>query len=148
MDIVDGFNQYFEIKFKNKKLTTHIPVKNMDEIGVRTVMTQTKLEAVFETLCNIPKQLPQHFKARRKKIEDLLQSGYPMKIAEAARELSWREKEARLSKTDAQFLSQAKDMLVKEIALVTNSTATDVQQRIDQAIAKAINKKQAVQSGA
>lgn len=141
MDIIEEFNRYYVIEFLGKRLTLHIPVRKVDDNKIRKTMSKSKMKRVFEILRQIPGKLPDHFKARRKKVEDLINSGYPMKIAEAVRELTWREKSDRLNKIDTRLLSQGRGMLIEEIALVTDSETLEVQEKVDNALARAIEAK-------
>lgn len=142
MDIIEEFRRYYVIEFIAKRLTLHIPVRKVEEMKVREVMSRSKLEQVMATLRQMPSQLPEHFKARRQKVEPMIQSGYPTKIAEAVRELTWREKNARLNKIDSQLLSQGRDMLINEIAVATNREIGQVREQINEALAQAIEAKQ------
>lgn len=142
MDLLDEFKRYYVIEFIAKRLTVHIPVRKAAEMKVRKVMSPSKLEQVMATLRQMPGRLPDHFKARRQEVEALIQSGYPVKIAEAVRELTWFEKNTRLNKIDAQLLAQGKEMLIEEIAVATASEASQVREKIDEALAQAIEAKQ------
>jgi len=137
MDVVEGFNRYYVIKFLTNNLTSHIPIRKTDDVGLRKTMSETKIERVFETLRATPSELPDHYKQRRKRIEDLFKSGRPVKIAQAVRDLAWRKKSDGLSKADGQFLSKGKNMLVEEISLVTDKTDSETRRDINKVLAKA-----------
>lgn len=142
MDVLEEFENYYVIKFLGKRLTSHIPVRNVENTGVRKVISKARVKNVFETLRQLPGKLPKHFKARKQKVEEMINTGRPVKIAEAVRELTWREQNDRLNKIDTKLLSQGREMLIKEIAVVTDSDVDEAQQRIDRALAKAIKAKE------
>lgn len=141
MDVLEEFQNYYVIKFMGKRLTTHIPVRNVENTGVRKVISKARVKHVMETLRQLPGKLPKHFKARKKKVEEMINSGRPTRIAEAVRELTWRSENDRLNKIDTRLLSQGREMLIKEIAVVIDSDADEAQKRIDKALAKAVEAK-------
>ena len=140
MDLVDGFNNYYVIEFA-KRLTLHIPVRKMDDLGVRQTMSSSKVEDVYETLRDTPHSLPDDYKERHQIIEARLQSGSPIEIAQAVRDLTWREANEGLSKIDGDLLAKGKEMLATEIALVTQDDLAEAQEKINKALALAITTK-------
>ena len=142
MDLVAGFTNYYVIEFA-RQLTLHIPVRKTDELGLRKTMSKANVADVFATLRDTPHALPDDYKARHQQIEALLHSGHPVKIAQAVRELAWREKDAGLSKIDGDLFTKGKGMLATEIALVTHSDLLEAQENINQALTQAITTKQA-----
>lgn len=138
MDMVDELKKYYVVEFFNKRLTLHVPVQNVDDSSIRKVMSETKAEDVFEVLQGNPEPLPDEFKKRRRIIEDWLQSGLPVQIAQAARALAWRDKGAGLSSLESRLFSQAKDMLVTEVALATELDEQEARHNIEEVLALAI----------
>lgn len=141
-ELVDGFDRYYVIEFIRKKLRLYIPIRRSEEIGLRGVMTEAKLDGVLKTLRSLPQKLPKHFRSRKKEIEDRLQSGYPTKIASAVRELTWRKNERDLCRTDVELLSKARSRLSTELALAMDSEVDEAEEWIDAALAKAIEAKE------
>lgn len=142
MDLVDGFTNYYVIEFA-RQLTLHIPVRKTDELGLRKTMSKANVADVFATLRDNPHELPDEYKLRHQKIEGLLQSGHPVEIAKAVRELAWREKSAGLSKIDGDLFTKGKEMLATEIALVTGSDLHEAQEKINLALTQAVTIAQA-----
>ncbi|MCB0211761.1 MAG: hypothetical protein KDJ52_20650 [Anaerolineae bacterium] len=138
MDMVDEFKKYYVIEFFNKRLTLHVPISNWEDLSIRKVMSENKAEDVFEVLQSEPEALPNEFKKRRRKIEDWLQSGMPVHIAEAVRALAWRDKAGGLSNLESRLFSQAKDMLITEVALATNQNDRQARTAIEEALALAM----------
>lgn len=137
-ELVEGFQQYYVIKFAQKRLTVRVPQRRTSELGLRTVMGTSKCKEVYGVLSDLPKQLPSNFKERRRAVEKLIHSGKPLKVAEALRELSWRREQKPLNKADSELLTQASGMLVEEMSLATGEDKTDVEQRISKALDESI----------
>lgn len=145
IELVEGFKRYYEIEFLAKKLTLHVPIRKVDDLGLREVMSPSKVEKVLRVLRKKPNALPDDYKKRRKQLEDLLDTGQPLKIAEAVRDLTWRQKNDRLSTVDNQLLSKGKDRLIAEITTVMDSEALDARHEIDAALSQtAAGKKETV----
>ena len=134
MDMVDEFKKYYVIEFFNKRLTLHVPIRNLDDSSIRKVMSENKAEDVFEVLQGEPEPLPNEFKKRRRKIEDWLQSGKPVDIAKAVRALAWRDKAGGLSNLEGRLFSQAKDMLITEVALATDQDDREARTAIEEVL--------------
>ncbi|MCB0171795.1 MAG: hypothetical protein KDI62_05220 [Anaerolineae bacterium] len=138
MNIVEEFTKYYVIEFSTKRLTLHVPVLNLDGSSIRQVMSENKADDVFGILQAEPEALPEEFKHRRRKLEDWLQSGRPVQIAQAVRALAWRNEHGGLSSLESRLFSQAKDMLVTEVALATDQDALDARHEIEAVLTSAM----------
>ncbi len=139
-ELIEGFSQYYVIKFSDKNLTVSVPVRRTKEIGLRDIMTSDKYDQILATLCDRPNQLPKDYKERKHVLADLIQSGRPVKVAEALRELTWRREDKHLTMADSRMLDQARTMLVEEIALATDSNPLDIESAIEKALLEAVAK--------
>jgi len=142
-ELVEGFDQYYVIHFADKRLTVRVPLSHSDDAGLRTLISPTKSKQIFKTLRQIPQKLPKDFKKRRKELEEKIFSGYPEKVAEAVRELTWRRENKNLGMADQRLLDQGRELLIQELALATEVKPGDVQNKIDEALAKSIEAKEA-----
>ena len=142
MDLVEDFNRYYVISFFTHNLTSRIPIRKITDLGLRKTMSEEKISKVFKTLQSLPRDLPDHFKHRKIELEQLAQSGKPLKIAQLVRELTWRKSNKKLSPSESKMLSTGRDMLVKEIALVTDNEKEAVSLQIDQALEISVEAKE------
>ncbi|MEZ4867768.1 MAG: CarD family transcriptional regulator [Caldilineaceae bacterium] len=139
MELVDGFRRYYVIRFANKELTVHIPFKRIEDLGLRTIMSVDKAKQVLATLQSLPHELPSDYKKRQKQLEELVFSGYPLKIAQAVRELTWRRQDKKqLSMEDRRLLEQGRELLIEEMSLALHTDAKRTEQVIDEALAVAL----------
>jgi CarD family transcriptional regulator len=137
-ELVDGHEEYFVIRFDEKRLTVRVPAERVEELGLRRVMGVAKCQEVLRVLGAMPTMLPSNFKERREVVEKLIHSGRPLKIAEAVRELMWRQELKRLNKADTEQFSQARAMLVEEMAIAMESEPAEVRAAIDGALHEAV----------
>jgi CarD family transcriptional regulator len=122
-ELVQGFEKYYVIQLLANESTLYIPTRQVEEVGLRPVMSQAKLARVLATLRAVPKQLSKDFKVRQARIRDKLASARPIKVAEAVRDLTNRRRRSYLTKVDTDLLNQGRDLLASEMAA---SIGTDV----------------------
>ncbi|MEZ4559018.1 MAG: CarD family transcriptional regulator [Caldilineaceae bacterium] len=139
-EIIEGLTRYYVIEFDVNNLTVSVPVRRTKQIGLRAVMTEEKFTQVINTLSKRPKQLPKDYKERRALLAGLIQSGLPLKVAEALRELVWRREDKHLTVADSRMLDQARTMLVHEMALATDTDLPVIEAAIDDALTEAVAK--------
>lgn len=140
-ELVEGFKRYYVIHFVDKQLTLRVPFRRTENAGLRQIMSDKKLKQVMATLRDLPEQLPKDFKARRKKLEALVFSGMPIKVAIAVRELTWRSEDKTLNTEDKRLLEHGRELLIQEIALATDNEPLAVQSEIDKALAASVEAK-------
>lgn len=135
--IDDQPQQYYVLRFAGKQLTVRVPFKRAAIVGLRMIMTQDKVTQVLSTLREEPQLLPQDHKKRQKFLEELIYSGFPVKIAEAVRELTWRRREKKhLGIEDQRLLDHGRHMLIQEVGLAMHHAETEAIQIIDSALAE------------
>ncbi|MCB0062161.1 MAG: hypothetical protein KDE19_08605, partial [Caldilineaceae bacterium] len=121
-----------------KQLTVRVPFKRANIVGLRSVMTKEKVKQVLATLRKEPQLLPKDHKKRQKQLEGLIFSGYPIKIAEAVRELTWRRRSKKtIGLEDQRLLDHGRQLLVQEMALAMKNEDNEAEQVIDTALEEA-----------
>lgn len=134
LELVDGFKRYYVIEVGDKGLTLRIPIRKSEELGVRPVISSSRLDRVLETLRSAPQRLPASYQIRQTRLQAKLKTGRPLKIAELVRDLTWRKRQAKLSITDMRLLKRGRELLALEIALVTNRELFEAHNIIDTAL--------------
>jgi len=135
LELIEGFEHYYIIEFEEKNLIVRVPIRKMEELGVRPVITHSRLKRILETLRDTPSRLSADHKTRQTRITEKLKTGRPLKIAEVIRDLTWRKRQDRLSSADSRLLDRGRELLSTEIALVTDTEPAEVQQTITDALA-------------
>lgn len=137
-ELVEGFEHYFVIKIMGTGATAYVPVRKMEELGVRLVMSRSKLAQVLKTLRDVPRVLSKDYKRRQERIREKLGTGMAIPVAEAVRDLSWRKERKRLTQKDEDLLNRGRERLATEIALATDTQVFDAEERIDDVLRVAI----------
>jgi CarD family transcriptional regulator len=138
VELVDGFDHYYVIDIPGHRLTVRVPVGKIVDLGVRPVMTETKMDSVLHILADTPDRLPQDYKVRQGQIIEKLNTCQAREIAEAVRDLTWHEERAYLTKKDSELLAQGRELLAGEIAMVTGAEPMDAEHTIDATLSEAM----------
>lgn len=109
----------------NNDLTIRIPVKNLDMIGVRDVISPEKADEILELLkTERVEEKKMNWSKRFKANQEKIYSGDLEQIAEVVRDLS--RKDADMANGEKKILSQAKDILYTEIAISKNMDKAEI----------------------
>jgi len=133
-ELVEGFEHYHVIELLMDQSTLYIPMRKMDELGVRPVMSQAKLARVLTTLRGVPQRLSKDFKVRQARIRKKLATAHPVKLAEAVRDLTGRNQRSHLTKVDRTLLNRGRELLAAEMALATGTDIIHAHQTMDSAL--------------
>lgn len=133
-ELVQGFKHYYVIQIFTTGATAYVPVRKMDELGVRLVMSQAKLAQVLYTLRDVSRVLSKDYRQRQEQIREKLGTGRPIPIAEVVRDLTWRGEHGRLTKKDQDLLAQGRELLATEMAMATDMEIFATQGMIDAAL--------------
>ncbi len=109
-----------------------VPVNNVLMIGLRSAMARNKANEVLEVINGRPTACPNSFTERQAHLSQMLKSGDPKVWAEIVRNLYWRGLKKKLSATDQDFYTRARDMLAGEMALADGGTIEASIRRIEE----------------
>jgi CarD family transcriptional regulator len=137
-ELVKGFEHYYVIKIISTGATAYIPMRKMDELGVRPVMSRNKLAQVLKTLSSVPRVLSEDFKKRQECVREQLGTALPIPIAEAVRDLTWHSERKRLTQKDEELLSRGRELLATEMSVATEVQVFDAHTTIDAALQAAL----------
>lgn len=133
-ELVEGFSHYYVLDISGKGLTMYIPMRKVDELGVRPVMSRAEFARVLDTLSSTPRELPEDHKERQKQILEKLKTGCPIQVAEAVRDLTEHQRVDHLTRADSRLLDQGRELLAVEMALVADIELADVNEMINAAL--------------
>jgi len=134
IELVEGFEHYYVIDIPSERLIVRIPVRKVADLGLRPVMSETKLGDVLGVLRSKPDKLADDYKERQLLIDEQIKTGSAMRMAAVIRDLTWRLRVHYLTKRDGDLLNQARDLLVTEMAVATDREVSALQEEIDTAL--------------
>ena len=126
---------YLVLKVAQGDLTVRVPSDNVDLVGVRDVVGQEGLEAVFDVLRAPHTEEPTNWSRRYKANLEKLASGDVIKVAEVVRDLWRREKDRGLSAGEKRMLAKARQILVSELALAERTNEDKAEAVLDEVLA-------------
>lgn len=132
--ILEEAKRYYVIDMPASAMTVRIPVRKVDEVGLRPAMTRDKFARVFDILHARPRRLPKDYKERQETVRERIQTSRPIPMAEAVRDLTWRRRTAHLTKTDSELLKAVQDFLAAEMALVSDTEVSEANEAIELAL--------------
>lgn len=108
-----------------------IPVKAADSMGLRRAIPQSRLNRVWRVLHATPRTLPVDHKKRYQFLKDKLHTGDTIQVAEAVRDMAWRqEQEGRLTTVGKRMYEEGMMLLAGEIAAVQGIDLADAKVQI------------------
>jgi CarD family transcriptional regulator len=133
-ELVEGFEHYYVIELLMDGSTLFIPMRNVEELGLRPVMSQARLARVFDTLRGMPQRLSKDFKVRQARVRKKLATARPIKLAEVIRDLTGRNRRSYLTKVDRALLDRGRELLAAEVAAVSGTEVIYAHQEMDAAL--------------
>lgn len=106
-----------------------IPVEQAADTGIRPVKNKKRF---IDVLKSKPKKLADNYRKRQAAMAKKIKSGDPAEVAEALRDLAWRQHVDRLPGGDIRLLAKAKEFLVSILSVKPEFDDASANQHIDQ----------------
>ncbi|MDR5659914.1 CarD family transcriptional regulator [Serpentinicella sp. ANB-PHB4] len=119
-EILGEIKKYYVMKMPLSNMKVMIPLDNMEEVGIRPVVTQQEVDDIFAILAADETKMPLNWNRRYRANMDTIKSGNIYEVAEVVRNLTLRDREKALSTGEKKILNNAKQILLSEIILVSN----------------------------
>jgi CarD family transcriptional regulator len=133
-DLLEQYHRYYVIDLAVDHRTLMIPVKNAEEVGLRSISRGAALSRVWHTLDTTAETLPDNHKKRQECIQEKLKTGDAIKVAEIIRDLSTLKRENHLTSFDTQLLERAQQFLACEVALVEGVQVSEAERMISETL--------------
>ncbi len=131
---------FFRLRIVANGSTVLIPTANTTQVGLRKVLTRKDVDKVYKVLRNGKIAITTDWKGRFQEHSDKMRSGDIYEVAAVLKSLTLLSKNKTLSYRERKMLDKSKYLVVSEIASVSNLAETDVEQRVDRAVAVSIRK--------
>ena len=119
-DILGEKQSYYILRMPGE-VKDMVPTAKADEIGVRNIIDKQSAEKVFKVLSEDETEMEKDWNKRYRDNMDKMKSGDIYEIADVVRNLSFKQKEKGLSTGEKKMLTNAKQILVSELALAEQS---------------------------
>lgn len=133
-EILGEIKSYYVLKMPIGEMKLMIPVDNVNNIGLRNIIDNSAVEKVYEILKQGAVLNDSNWNKRYRDNMVKMKTGDIFEVAQVVRDLTYRDREKGLSTGEKKMLVSAKQMLVSEIALSTNSDGKGIQEYLDNII--------------
>jgi CarD family transcriptional regulator len=130
MSLYGEQKQFYVLRSVSTSSQFFVPIENVDKVGLRPTIAEAQIEGLVARM-NAPAEsqdLP--WRERHRRNLEKLSTGQPSLIAEVVHELSCQDREKRLPASSQRLLDRARQMLVEEIAYVTQRSHEDVERSL------------------
>ena len=108
---------YYRIRLLGQSGTMlMIPTSVTEKLGIRCALSRSAMKQLWHILLATPRRLPDRYKELRYLLQGKLGTGDIFQVAEAVRDMAWRQRETHLSATIKQLYEEGIRLLVGEIA--------------------------------
>ncbi len=130
-EVLGQRQQYYIMKLPMGDMQVMIPLRSVEEVGLREVISPQEVTRVFEVLQGEKTKMSQNWNRRYRANLEKIKSGDIFEVAEVVRNLSIRDKEKGLSTGERRMLESARQILISELVLAQGLPADEVERRID-----------------
>ncbi|MBN1813370.1 MAG: hypothetical protein JXA14_16155 [Anaerolineae bacterium] len=108
---------YYRIRLLGQSGTMlMIPTSVEEKLGLRCAISRSDMRQLWRILLATPRSLPDKYKELRYLLQGKLGTGDIFQVAEAVRDIAWRQRKTHLSATIKQLYEEGIRLLVGEIA--------------------------------
>lgn len=126
-EILGQTQSYYILRIPVGDMKVMIPTKNVDDIGIREVITKKEVSEVFSLFHEKNVVDNSNWNKRYRDNMAKIKSGNIFEVADVVKSLMQREREKGLSTGERKMLSNAKQILISEIILVNNMNQHEIE---------------------
>jgi len=133
-EILGETRKYYVLRLPLKNMKVLLPVDNIDQLGLRTIISADQVKGVFGVLEEDISAMPQNWNRRYRSNMEKVKSGDIYEVADVVRNLMLMDREKGLSTGERKMLTNSKQILVSELCLAKDSTEKEILKLIDDAL--------------
>jgi CarD family transcriptional regulator len=128
--ILGESRRYYILRLPIGEMTIMIPCDSTDNVGVREIIGKKELKFVDKALKGETLEIPGNWNRRYRDNMEKLKSGQLPNVCEVVRNLMRAEKKKKLSMGEKKMLSNAKQILMSELILVSERDEGEIEEYI------------------
>jgi len=122
---------YYRIRLLGQSGTMlMVPTSVAEKLGLRCAISRSDMKQLWRILLAAPGNLPDKYKELRQFLQGKLGTGDIFQVAEAVRDIAWRQRETHLSATIKQLYEEGIRLLVGEIAAAWGIEFVDAETQV------------------
>lgn len=133
-EILGEIKSYYVLKMPIGEMKLMIPVDNVNNIGLRNIIGTDKIESVYDILKQGAVLNDSNWNKRYRDNLIKMKTGDIFAVAQVVRDLTYRDREKGLSTGEKKMLVSAKQMLISEISLSTDTDSKGISDYLDNII--------------
>jgi len=130
-EILGQKQNYYVVRIPYGDMKVMIPIKSVDDIGIREVIDSKDVDKVISILKNEDTSQVNNWNKRYRENMSRIKSGDIFEVADVVRMLMIRDKEKGLSTGERKMLNNAKQILISELVLVKGMDKDEIENIID-----------------
>ncbi|HZX10039.1 MAG TPA: CarD family transcriptional regulator [Acidobacteriota bacterium] len=123
-------SRVFRLRIVSNDTLVLIPFSSIREMGIRKLVSEEKIEKIYNFMRNGIVDISKNWKGRHKEHEELMKTGSLLDIAFVIKSLYYLNLTKPLSFREKKMMEKAKELLVSEISEVINMTEEEVEERV------------------
>lgn len=127
---------YYVLKLPMGNLKLMIPVDKVEEIGLREIIGESKLEEVQQVLGGQSELSQGSWNKRFHTTLERLKSGDILEVAAVARNLTRQHVRKKISSGERRLMDLSRQILISELTYVMNKNSNEVTELVDKIILK------------
>ncbi len=130
-EILGEKQHYYILRLPVGGMKVMIPIKSVDQIGIRQVISTDEVQRVVQVLSGKETAMPGNWNKRYRNNMDKIKSGNVFEVADVVKNLTLRDKEKGLSAVERKMLNSARQILISELVLSNDSNEKDITSLVD-----------------
>jgi CarD family transcriptional regulator len=126
--------EFMTLNVHTSELTIKLPVGNVELVGVRDVIDDAGVQAVYDVLREEFVEEPGNWSRRYKANQEKMASGSVYRVGEVVRDLWRRDKDQGVSAGEKRMLQKARQILISELALAQHLTDDEASVLLDEVL--------------
>lgn len=131
-EVLGETKQYYIMQLPIGEMRVMIPKDNIEDIGIREVIDQGRVDDVFTVLRGEKSEMSQNWNRRFRANTEKIKTGDIFEVAEVVRNLTLRDIEKGLSTGEKKMLSNSRQILISELVLAEDESEEEIEERIDE----------------
>lgn len=131
-EVLGETKKYYVMQLPIGEMRVMIPMDNVDDIGIREVISSDRVDDVFQILKGEKSEMSQNWNRRYRANTEKIKSGDIFEVAEVVRNLTLRDIEKGLSTGEKKMLSNSRQILISELVLAEDKDKEEIEEEIDE----------------
>lgn len=129
-EVLGEKQKYYIMQLPIGDMKVMIPLKSVDDLGLRQVINDEEVLRVFKILQGEKTAMSTNWNRRYRANMEKIKSGDIFEVSEVVRNLTIRENDKGLSTGERKMLDTARQILISELVIAQDSTEDEIVEKI------------------